>query len=176
MDFVVEDGTGLPNATSYVSLEYAKQYFARKGYTAWDSLTPEVQQNELMNGTEYADKKFGPKLDGRPLKDTQALEFPRTGLKDRYGRPITGVPDNIKQATCEYAILSQTGRLYPQTSQVDENIKRESVKVGPITTTTEYVESRRQIVYLDHAYPDSMINFYVNPALGNYGNSQVIRG
>lgn len=176
MKFVVEDGTGKSDATSYVDLEYAKEYFTRKGYTAWNDLTTETQQNELINGTEYADKKFGPKLDGRPLNDKQSLEFPRSGLKDRYGRPILGVPDNVKQATCEYAMLSKTGRLYPQTAQIDENIKRESVKVGPITTTTEYVDSRRSIVYLDHAYPDSMINFYVNPALGSYANSPVIRG
>ncbi|CAM0069584.1 head-tail adaptor Ad1 [Vibrio phage K251 g3] len=176
MKFVVEDGTGKSDATSYVDLDYAKEYFTRKGYTAWNDLTPEAQQMELINGTEYADKKFGAKLDGRPSKDTQSLEFPRTGLKDRYGRPILGVPDNVKQATCEYAILSKTGGLYPQTSRVDENIKSETVKVGPITTTTSYVESRRQVVYLDHPYPDAMINFYVNPALGSYANSQVIRG
>ncbi|QMV29693.1 hypothetical protein [Vibrio phage vB_VnaS-AQKL99] len=176
MNFVVEDGTGKSDATSYVDVAYADEYFKRKGYTAWANLSNEAKEAELINGTEYADKKFGFKLDGRPLKDTQSLEFPRSGLKDRYGRPILGVPDNIKQATCEYAILSSAGRLYPQTSQVDENIKRESVKVGPITTTTEYVESRRQVVYLDHPYPDAMINFYVNPALGSYANSPVIRG
>lgn len=177
MDFVVENGTGMSDATSYVDLQYAQDYFTRKNMRDWwDNLNSDAQKNELINGTEYADKKFGPKLDGKPLNPNQALEFPRSGLKDRYGRPITGVPKNVKDATCEYAWLSSNGQLHATSQQVNAKVESKTTKVGPITTSVKYVDSVTKMTYLEHPYPDSLINFYVDPMYGSFGSAKVIRG
>lgn len=174
MALIVEDGTGLPNANSYVDLTYATAYFTQKGKLSdWTALAQEAQENHLMNGTEYVDKRFGSTLSGRPLKDTQALEFPRKGMNDRYGRPITGVPKNIKDAVCEYALISKSGDLYPGSLAVDENIKSKTVKVGPITTSTSYVDSKYRRSWTDHGYPDTLVDPFVNPGLSGVG--KVIR-
>ena len=36
---IVENGTGLPNADSYVSVEFADSYFSARGVSAWVALT-----------------------------------------------------------------------------------------------------------------------------------------
>lgn len=131
--FLVEDGTGLDAATSYVSVAYADDYLGASWAT--DTATKEAA---LMNGTEYADARWGFRLKGQPLVATQALEFPRTALTNRYGNTISGVPDNWLKAVCLYASYSNAGTLYPANQKTAKDIKKKKTVVGPITTEVEY--------------------------------------
>ena len=63
---LVEDGTGVPNATSYVNLVFADDYFAKKGVSVWATLTDERKEGLLESGTRYCDSKYGSKLQGVP--------------------------------------------------------------------------------------------------------------
>ena len=47
MALVVEDGTGLPDAESYVSVADCKSYLDARGRTAWGQLT-EPEQEQLI--------------------------------------------------------------------------------------------------------------------------------
>lgn len=139
MAFVVEDGTGLDNANSYVDLTFALAYFTDRGRaTEWDGTDTE-REEWLINATDYADVRWGLKLKGKPLVDTQSLEFPRTGLIDRYGRKQEGVVEDWKRGICEYAVQAKNGRLTPAPTPSDtRRVQQRRVTVGPITTTTAY--------------------------------------
>ena len=103
--FVVEDGTGLDNATSYVSVDEADAYQALNAYgSAWTGYTEARKQSGLVNATQYIDITFNYR--GTRLRQEQRLEFPRTySTQDVYDirTPIRQinrmVPRLIKEAT-----------------------------------------------------------------------------
>ena len=45
---IVENGTGLPNADSYVSVEFADSYFSARGVSGWDALTDEQKRKNRL--------------------------------------------------------------------------------------------------------------------------------
>ena len=53
MDFIVEDGTGLENALSLVSVEFADNYFTQRGNQTWLALNLEQKQVNLVKATDY---------------------------------------------------------------------------------------------------------------------------
>ncbi len=133
-EFLVEDGTGVPDATSYASVEEADAYLGNN----WAD-TEEAKQQFLMQGSDYADLRWGSQLKSYPLNQDQGLEFPRATLKDRYNRLVEGVPADWKKAVMLYAQSAKAGKLYPKAPGQDpREIKKKKVTVGPVTTETEY--------------------------------------
>lgn len=72
----------------------------------------------------------------------QPLEFPRKDLYDNAGNLVSGVPDELRQATFEYAIRAASSSLSPDpaTSTVSGTVTAQKTKVGPIETETRYSE------------------------------------
>lgn len=175
MAFKVEDGTGLPDATSYVSVADATTYFtATNRATEWNTLTVAAQEAALNVGSRYADLRWGPRLAGQPLKTDQALEFPRKNLFDRYHRRITGVPKNWKDAVCEYTLQSLSGSLMPTgSSSSAAETKRKKIVVGPITTETEYFTATSSGSFESYPLGDLLVTGYL--VGGNGGRGRVIR-
>jgi hypothetical protein len=134
--FLLEDGTGIENATAYVSVDYADDYLGE----AWAAETTQDKEAAIMAGSEYADARWGPKLLSSPLVSTQGLEMPRADLYSRYGVLIEGVPDDWAKAVCIYASASLAGTLYPaqSTSVNTTDVKRKKTVVGPVETEIEY--------------------------------------
>lgn len=94
MALIVEDGTGLPNADSYISLADARAYAANYGYTLPDDDTE--ADVALRQGTVYVDLND---WKGERLTTTQSLDWPRT---DVYCHgvlvPSDSVPLNVQHA------------------------------------------------------------------------------
>ena len=121
---VVEDGTGLPNANSYLSVADAKQYLTNIGKSSLSffSLTDDVLEKFLVAAGQYLDNEYQ-FLDNKK-KENQGLEFPR-GEQD-------SVPEKVKQAIVELALIISDGSIY---SEVDENTTLITEQaVGPIVT------------------------------------------
>lgn len=154
--FLEEDGTGLGDATSYVSEAFADDYLG----ATW-AADSAAKQAALMAGTEYADARWGNKIKGVPLVTTQGLEFPRTGLVDRYGRTIEGVPDDWKKAVCLYASYSVAGTLYPSNQSTAKEVKKKKTVVGPITTEVEYVGVALATTFLKFPLADRLAKPYL---------------
>ena len=57
IDFTVEDGTGLPDATSYISIDEMKQYWFNSGYD-FDSLDNNTIMRLLNSSTAYIDSNY----------------------------------------------------------------------------------------------------------------------
>jgi len=173
MTFIVEDCTGIPNSTSYVDIVYADAYCAAQGYSDWAQLTQAAKENALNDGSSYADQKWGAKLGGRPLNNEQALEYPRSGLYDRYYRPVLGIPDNWKKSVCEYAFLSATNALHATVAtQEAYNIKSKKTVVGPITTETSYREGNvSRVQFIDFPKADALVYPYTNAGISGVGRT-----
>ena len=119
-DFVLEDGTGLSNATSYVSLEEFVAYCqGHQQYQAIGALmSNEQRQSALMYGTRWIDNRY--RWLGRVWNmgedgsgTAQALRWPRNEIWDEDGRELVAatdddtcpLPDRLKEAVCEAALM-----------------------------------------------------------------------
>jgi hypothetical protein len=131
MAFTVEDGTGLANASSYVSVEEADEYFGDRQNFDWEAGDKE---SALIRATFYIDGKYsglwsGTRTNGRD----QALSWPRYGALDSEGNeiPEDEIPVELKYAVMEAALreMAIPGSLSPDQIET-QTVVRE--KVGPL--------------------------------------------
>tara|TARA_Y100000310_G_scaffold184118_1_gene184252 strand:+ start:117 stop:620 length:504 start_codon:yes stop_codon:yes gene_type:complete len=101
---VVEDGTGLSTANTYISLADAETYFlGRLNVTDWSGATDANKDIALAMATTLLDDYF--KFEGDKVTDTQALEWPRFDIHiGGFHIPSTTIPQRLKDATAEYAM------------------------------------------------------------------------
>ena len=107
MPFIVEDGTGLPTATSYIAEATADTYHADRGSTQWAAGSQANKEIALIKATDFIDKRFGRRFVGQKLTKAQALEWPRSNAFDRDGFKLDEddlVPRRLQQACSEYAL------------------------------------------------------------------------
>ncbi len=108
---VVETGGGVTGANSYVSLDYATDYFETHAFhaDAWDELEPSVRQRLLIAASRQLDVLFD--WAGLPATTWQGLQWPRTGVHASHGGYLspTQVPERLRQAVCEQAFLLSRG-------------------------------------------------------------------
>lgn len=140
LPFIVEDGSGYPDATSYVSVLEADTYMDRilDAYkSAWTDSDEFQKQQMLVWGTQLFDEYvyFPNTTQGyRNIRTyrQQALQFPRSGLMDRDGYTIDyrSVPTFVKQATI------QLGFELRKSDRVVEPVRGiVSASVGPLSIT-----------------------------------------
>lgn len=184
MAFTVEDGTGVAGANSLVDVAFADEYFADRGNTVWAALTTEQKQSALILASDYASTQYQYK--GEKASVEQALAFPRTGVVDPQGQPLSGIPSCIKRVVAELAVRASSGTLLPD-PEFDENgrlIKSKMDAIGPLKTTVEYAGPGD--LYEESRYPavDAMmcpwlikakLNFAHGVKLANAGVSGVRR-
>lgn len=143
MSMIVEDGTGLANANSYGTTADYKQYWKDRGTTLTQA--GGVLETQLVRATDYIELVFAHRLKGeKEFPETQALSFPRTGIKDRDGVEFSGVPEAIKRATFEYAKrIYDSSTLLPDPSVDSSGVKilSKKEKVGPISEETTFSET-----------------------------------
>lgn len=159
MTLTVEDGTGLANADSYVSVADTTAYHLSRGNAAWAAGAPTDQETALRRSTFWIDPTYRGRFPGYQVNGRgQSLEWPRIGayvtipdngrsdafyygnerdyvyLNGVYYIPPTQVPREVITATCEAALreLVSPGVLAPDQTRDD---LLASLKVGPITLT-----------------------------------------
>jgi hypothetical protein len=161
MAFVVEDGTGIPAATSYGDSLEADDYFPTNA--TWNAASADAKEDALVQATTYIDGAY--RFKGVKLTAAQGLQFPRSGAIDWSGNEIVGIPRRLKQATFEMAVRALAGRpLQPDTERGGQ-IKRETV--GPITT--EYADGAPP----GNSYPavDLLLREFLH---GDSGNERMV--
>lgn len=128
---IVEDGTGLANANSYVTVAYADDYLESMGVTDWQPLQQPKKEVLLVKATDYVDNTY--RWRGRKLTQEQALQFPREGVVDDDGNEVAGIPRALKQAVCMCAsVLMEEGDLYAVDDQSGAVV---SEKIGQLAFT-----------------------------------------
>lgn len=148
MAFIPEDGTGLENANSYMSLAAADAHHADRGHTEWAAVSSALREAALVRATDYIDKRFGHRFRGYKRTRDQALQWPRFAAvgNDRFLLPP--IPSQLRKATAEYALRALTNTpLAPDNDAVGLRANRE--KVGPIETDIRVNASASKSALLD---------------------------
>lgn len=103
--FTVEDGSGLPEANSYVSVEEADDILAPNIHltATWGVLSEEEKAGLLSWASRYLDERT--RWFGMRAVETSGLRWPRAGVIDRDGILIgsTEIPRQLKIAVAEMA-------------------------------------------------------------------------
>ena len=164
VEFVVEDGSGKSDATSYISIADMKQYWDNRGYD-YSALSDDQISILLNRSSQIVDGQYFVHFDGTRSSSTQALLWPRldTEYPDQWTIASNAIPKEIPQAISEMA-FAINGGTDPQPIQTDPgNIKRQSEKVDVITVSKEYMDTR--------SHPKiPAVDDVLRPLLGNVGS------
>lgn len=164
MSLIVEDGTGIEGAESYISVSDATTYHAARGNDSWAALTPQRQEQALRIATEYMTGCYRGFWLGQRRLTTQGLDWPRAGvlIKDfrnvgykTYGLiqfPFDKVPKEVQNACASLALRASIGKLVEDTSRpkIEET-------VGPIRVKYDQFASQQKVYPEIHA----MIRIYL---------------
>lgn len=158
MAFTVEDGTGLDNANSYVTLAYVNEYHADRGNDLWAG-TDVKKQQAIIRATDYVEKRFSTMFKGVKQSRSQALSWPRFNAVDNSGHLFSeedNIPRKLKMAIAEYALRalkqgelspdpglpvagqSNDSSITPPAQNLQGRVVSVNKKLGPISTSTNY--------------------------------------
>lgn len=130
ISIIVEDGTQITDANSYVSLANARLYAANRG-VALPSVDDELAAM-LIKASDYLEAQAD-LYQGYRVSENQSLQFPRTEVYI-YGAlvPSDVIPKSLISAQVQLAMAINAGLdLQPNVTPGDYVIKE---KVGPIET------------------------------------------
>lgn len=141
---IVEDGTGLADADSYCSREFADAFLAARGLTLWAGMLEDERDQALRRATEHMLRVYRRRWLGYRATTTQALDWPRVDVPMADAAVVDGVvpeypegtvPAVVQQACAALAFKAAFGDLAPDDG--GQRVKRETI--GPITTEYEFV-------------------------------------
>lgn len=175
MALIVEDGTGLADAESYISVADCDSILVSWGRstTEWEALTEAQKEGQLRNSTMYIDSTYAHKFSGEVLNSVQALAWPRQDAYKKNGQSIPSdeVPGEVKNACAFVAVESVTNGVY-----FDEDngarIASESVGLGSGALT----ESKTYQGGKDSSYTSKSADLVLNPLLSGSKGRTVYRG
>lgn len=130
MTLVVEDGAGLENANSYVTVQEADDHISLfYPDSDWSTFTTEQKEAYLIRAAKFLDSMMVWESQIKNIK--QSMAWPRLEFLDREGRVVSAdsVPQVIKEAQIDLAVESITNSL---TTEYDKLI---SEKFGDTTDT-----------------------------------------
>ena len=127
MALIVELGSVIAGADSYVSVTDCDTYHLNRGNAAWAG-TDAVKEAALRKAVAYLDGHYRNRLKGVMVDPiNQLLAWPRYNVViDGVTLARSPIPQRIKDAQCELALIALTADLAPN---VSAGIKREKVDV-----------------------------------------------
>lgn len=152
MALIVEDGTGLPDANSYATVEYANAYFSVRGVEQWEDADTSEKEAALVRATSGLDTKYRGKWIGQKRHAEQKLAWPRSQaigeddpLTDEDGAPLPtdAVPALVMEAVCEVALIELSERFVQTTVDRAGMVKRKKTDV----LETEWFEGAANLAY-----------------------------
>ena len=153
--FIVEDGTGLADATAYIEVAYLEEYAAHIGYDLSSLTGPEKQAMISRVSMTYIDIKYDFK--GDPLNADQGLALPTTEVT---------INDKIRRAVADACIVDAKGDLF-NTDEADGKIKRTKDKLDVLETEIEYqVSTSTPKQYGDTLVTDKLLKPYTSSGGG----------
>ncbi|QDU67707.1 DnaT-like ssDNA-binding protein [Engelhardtia mirabilis] len=148
MALIVEDGTGLATAESYLSVVDADALIASlvADSTDWDALAEADQEDVLRRSTAWLDETFGQRYSGARRTREQALLFPRVGaIENGWAVPEAEIPSQVQRALAVVAAVVASNPTVSITPTANSSgavlIAEEEDKVGELSTRTKYAGS-----------------------------------
>jgi hypothetical protein len=149
MTIIVEDGTGLANAVSYISVTDADAYHLSMAATLWANMTDPEKESCLIRATNYMVQKYRLRWKGQRYVATQRLDWPRYGvvISDNYATTEVSndtVPEEVKNACAELALRASIGTL---SEDLSPRVTQETI--GPITVKYDAYSSAAGFVQVE---------------------------
>jgi len=139
ISIIVEDGSGVANANSYVSVADARTYAAARGVTL--SANDDEVAVQLIPAIDYLEAQAC-RYQGCKTSQTQSLEWPRTGVyldkccENPVPIPSDVIPKSLISAQVQLAMAINAGFVLQPNVSPQDYVTRE--KVGVIET--EYAD------------------------------------
>lgn len=145
INLIIEDGSGVPSANSYISLAYADQYAVNRNYTSWIGLTDYEKNAAIIKAMDYVDSIFDWK--GTKMHKYQPLNFPRRNIIDNDGFDYTGeIPEQLKRAICEAAFYVQDQYTLYTTHSADGALKVDRKKADVAEIEKQYFSNKEVVI------------------------------
>lgn len=137
MALIVEDGTGLPDANSFVSLADADAFLTAEGAEAWVAEDSVKREAALVSASRWISTAYV--WIGAPLSPAQALAWPRSGTA------YENTPPTVLIAVFRLAREALGRDLFAAQTRGRERVKAGSVEVeyDPITAFTSVAGGAR---------------------------------
>jgi hypothetical protein len=150
---IIEDGSIVPNANSYVTVAEIKAYADLRGMTY--PADAQIEQNAIL-ATDYLQSKC---YLGELVEETQPLLWPRQDVwVNGYELSSTSIPNDLKNAQIELALAAYTQSLLNDGSDTGENIKSEKTDM----IETQYYEGGKSSVFNSQRV-NSYLQKYLEP-------------
>lgn len=146
IELIVEDGSCVANANSYVTLEEADKYQRTRNRADWLELEDNQKASCILQATQYIDGIYNWK--GRAKYEEQFLAFPRVAITDLNGFDVSHIiPSKLKVAVYEAAYHGFKEDLFTVYDSSTGNIKRDKKVVsGAVESEVEYFNSKESDV------------------------------
>jgi hypothetical protein len=150
MSLIVENGSGLANAESYISVADADIYHSNRGNADWASLTTTAKEQSLRKATDYIEQVYRLRFLGYRHTEAQALSFPRdevqrkdfTYLNQFSFYPNDVVPVEVAYACADLGLRSSAGDLAADIERIVKKEKVASLEVEYDNTKPAYTKYR----------------------------------
>ena len=119
MSLIVEDGSIVTGAESYITVAEASTYHSNRGNATWAALTSDaVREQCLRKATDFMRQAYRSRWQGYKVNEDQALDWPRYGVEvEGYAVDSDIVPTEIKNACAELALKASAAELNPDLTQ-----------------------------------------------------------
>lgn len=112
MALIVEDGTGMTDAESVMSVTDLDTYHTKWGNAGWTGTEAE-KEAAARKGNRYMQGQFERRLSGIRKREVQALPYPRSNANYSDGRyiPEGTIPREWKEGVAEASLRARLGTL-----------------------------------------------------------------
>lgn len=159
MAFLVEDGTGLSAANSYLAVDDFKVYHTDRG-NDFSSFSDESIETALARATDYIDRKYL-YVGFRTHQRRQALEWPRISAYDPEGHLVdsASVPREIEDACAELGFVALTQVLMPNLDFDASGgyVTELTNMVGSVRSTVKYSTLQGRKAYPTYTAADALL-------------------
>jgi hypothetical protein len=132
MALIVEDGSAVPGAESYASINAADSRNVLRGVADWAELATEKKEQALRTATDFMLTNYRTRWAGRRRTREQALCWPRYDVVvDLWPVPSDIVPVDVVNACIDLAVRSGNGEKLMPDLDIGSNVLKKT-KVGPI--------------------------------------------
>lgn len=138
MEFLVEDGSIVEGANSYVSVAEAGSILFYDPYRlpVWEALEEGMKEKLLVSATSFLERNY--KFAGRVVSPHQSLLWPRIEVYDLdfgFYIPSDSIPRKIKEAVVEIALwIHENGTTSPSDEDNISLVRSDEVEVRFDTT------------------------------------------
>lgn len=147
MTLIIEDGTGVTGAETYFDRPFFDDFVTSWGLGDPTQYTDENEyEGAVRRGTLSFDSVYGIRFSGYPVKGTQGLRFPMTGLIDARSYSVPPLPVQVKQAAAAlswYELVTPMGML----PTVTPGKVKKMVKAGPVEVEYDVTDGSAGQVY-----------------------------